>query len=260
MRKIYLLLLLISVTFSAVRAESTLISEADSAYMSDDFQGAVMLYRQAIVDEGPSAMLYYNLGNSYYRLGQLGKAIVAYERSLRLDPTSADTRENLAFVNARITDRPGERGTFLGNSLDSAASAMRSDAWAWIALGAFVLTVSGVLLYLFSGKVGLRKLGFFGGIATLIICGISIFFATRSAAISLADDAAVIISPSTILSTTPRAPRDRSQEAMLLHEGTKVQILDSVRSTTDSISSTWYDVRIDNTHRAWINSADVERI
>ncbi|WP_300859193.1 hypothetical protein [uncultured Duncaniella sp.] len=47
---------------------------------------------------------------------------------------------------------------------------------------------------------------------------------------------------------------------MLLHEGTRVEILDSVRSTTDSINSLWYDVQVDNAHRAWINAAAVEKI
>ncbi len=54
--------------------------------------------------------------------------------------------------------------------------------------------------------------------------------------------------------------KDRDQEAMLLHEGTRVQILDSVRSTSDSISTLWYDVQVDNAHRAWINAAAVEKI
>lgn len=242
------------------RAEHEIIALADSAYTADNYAEAAKLYLQAIDSLGPSAKLYYNLGNSYYRLGESGNAILAYERSLRLDPTDADARENLEFVNSRITDRPGERGTFIGNALDSASAAMQSDAWAWIAFGAFVLTLAGVLVYLFMADVTMRKIGFFGGILTFIIMCVGIFFATRSAAISLADDAAIVTAPSTILSTAPREPRDRSQEAMLLHEGTKVQILDSVRSTADSIQSTWYDVQVDNAHRAWVNAKDVEII
>ncbi len=260
MKRISIILFLFGLTVSSVYAESPTIAAADSAYMADEFTKATELYLKAIEDDGPSAKLYYNLGNSYFRLGEMGNAILAYERSLRLDPTDRQTRENLAFVNEKITDRAGERGTFIGNALDAAALSMHSDTWAWIALCAFVLTAAGLLTYLFVGSVGLRKLGFFGGIVTFIICLTALFFASRSAAICLAKDSAIITSPSTILSTSPRTPRDRSQEAMLLHEGTRVQILDSVRSTTDSISSLWYDVQIDNTHRAWINAKDVEII
>ena len=260
MRQFFISILLMTASILTAGA-STIIEQADSAYMADDFAMAASLYNKVIAEEGTSATLYYNLGNCYYRLGQPGKAIVAYERSLRLDPTSADTRDNLDFVNERIIDRSGERGTFIGNALDAASNRAKSDTWAWLAFGFFVLTVSGVALYVFSSSVPLRKTGFFGGIVTLIGTGIFIFFAFRSAALSLADDAAVITAPSTILSTVPRIPHDRNQEAMLLHEGTKVKILDSVRTTTaDSVTSTWYDVEIDNTHRAWIDSNAVEKI
>lgn len=85
-------------------------------------------------------------------------------------------------------------------------------------------------------------------------------FSFRAASIASADNVAIVTVPSTILSTTPRVPQDRTQEAMLLHEGTKVTILDSVRSTTDSIHSLWYDVEVDNAHRAWINAAAVQKI
>ncbi|MCM1522805.1 MAG: tetratricopeptide repeat protein, partial [Muribaculaceae bacterium] len=178
MRRLTIILFLISLIAGNSKADSPVILRADSAYMAEEYENAVQLYRKAISEEGPSAKLYYNLGNTYYRLGEMGNAILSFERSLRIDPTDADTRENLAFVNGKITDRPGERGTFLGNALDSAAMAMRSDAWAWIAFAAFALTIAGLLTYLFLDNVTLRKLGFFGGIVTFIICAVSLFFSS----------------------------------------------------------------------------------
>lgn len=255
--------ILVSIFFlSSTGRAATLVQQADSAYTSDDFATAAALYKQVIATEGPSVKLYYNLGNSYYRMGESGNAILSYERALRLDPTDEDVRNNLEFVNSRITDRPGERGTFLGNALDAVASATRSNVWAWIAFGCFVLTAAALMAYLFSNTVAIRKIGFFGGILTLIGCMVSILFAFRSAAIAMADDVAIVMAPSTILSTVPRTPGDRSQEAMLLHEGTKVNILDSVASSsaTDSVRSVWYDVQVDNAHRAWINAHDVEKV
>ncbi|MCM1076433.1 MAG: tetratricopeptide repeat protein [Bacteroides sp.] len=258
--KYVITILAIMVCSFNMRSELTLIQQADSAYTADNFKEAADTYLHVIATEGNSATLQYNLGNCYYRLGEMGKAILAYERALRLEPKFDDARNNLEFVNARIADRPGERGTFIGNALDAAANSAHSNVWAWLAFGCFALTIAGVLLYVFSGTVILRKAGFFGGFLTLIGCGCFIFFAFRSAAIATADNVAIITSPSTILSTSPRVPKDRSQEAMLLHEGTRVEILDSVRSTTDSINSLWYDVQVDNAHRAWINAAAVEKI
>ena len=236
------------------------IAEADSAYNADNFRLAAQLYLDIIKTQGASAKLYYNLGNTYYRLGETGNAIIYYERALRLDPSDRAPRDNLAFVNARITDRPGERGTFIGNALDSVATATGSNTWAWVAFTCIVLTLGGLLAYVLSSSVPVRKTGFFGGILAMLVGAGCLFFAFRSAAISMADNIAIIVSPSTILSTVPRLPQDRNQEAMLLHEGTRVTILDSVRSTTDSINSLWYDVEIDNAHRAWINANAIKKI
>ena len=260
MKKLIFTTIILLLGVLSLRAGSPLVAQADSAYNADDFRQAADMYLNVIQTEGPSAKLYYNLGNAYYRLGEMGNAIISYERALRLDPSDKDARNNLAFVNGRITDRPGERGTFLANALDAISAYAHSNAWAWIAFACFVLTLAGVLAYIFSQTVAVRKVGFFGGILTFIGCCVCLFFSFRSAAIALADNVAIITVPSTILSTTPRVPQDRSQEAMLLHEGTKVTILDSVRSTTDSINSLWYDVEVDNVHRAWINAAAVQKI
>lgn len=262
MRRIYFILMAITLlsTFDLSAGTLSMSEQADSAYNADNYQEATDLYLHIIQTEGASSTLYYNLGNCYYRSGEMGKAILAYERSLRLDPTYDDAKNNLDFVNARIADRPGERGTFIGNAIDSASNMTHSNVWAWLAFGAFVLTLGGILAYIFSSVIIVRKIGFFGGFVTLIATGIFIFLSYRSAAIAVAEDAAIITVPSTILSTSPRVPKDRNQEAMLLHEGTKVKILDSVRSTTDSVNALWYDVEVDNNHRAWINASAVEKI
>ena len=131
MKSIISALLAIFVGFAA--KAGTLDQLADSAYAADNFAEAAELYRQIISTEGTSPELLYNLGNCYYRLGQPGKAIVSYERALRIDPTFADARTNLAFVNSRIVDRPGERGSFMSNTFDRAATAQSANSWAWIA-------------------------------------------------------------------------------------------------------------------------------
>ena len=236
------------------------VERADSAYSAENFSLAADLYRQVLAGGQSSADLYYNLGNAEFRLGHLGQAVLCYERALRLDPASADARNNLDFVNARIVDRPGERGTFLGNALDAVATWMSSNAWAWIAFVLFVLTLCGIVCYIFTSAIALRKVGFFGSIATLVLTLVSLFFAVRGASISSDSSQAIVTAPSTILSTTPRTPKARTEEAMLLHEGTKVKILDSVRSATDSVAPLWLDVEVDNTHRAWLDARHAERI
>lgn len=241
-------------------ADPGLVEMADSAYSNDDFATAAQLYTEAIDSLGTSSKLYYNLGNTYYRMGKPGQAVVAYERALRLDPTDKDARTNLEFVNSRLIDRPGERGTLFGNMLDKGALALHSNAWAWLALAGFLVFLGAVALYLFCPVVVWRKVGFFGGFAVLLLTFAAVFLSLRNASICTATDKAVITVPSTILSTSPRTPRDRSEEAILLHEGTTMLVIDSVSSRADSVRTVWVDVQIDNTHRAWIRRDAIELI
>lgn len=239
---------------------ATITERADSAYSADDFARALGLYTEALQTQGASAELWYNIGNTQYRLGNLGKAIIAYQRSLRLDPTNEDARANLAFVSAKTVDRPGDSGSFISNTADSIASSAMPDAWAWIALGLFALCITGAALYIFGGSIPLRKTGFFGAIVLLLATIAAVAVALRAASNATDSDRAVITASSTILSTSPREPKDRSEEAMLLHEGTLMEIIDSVAAPGDTTGLKWLDVRIDNHHRAWIKSTAVERI
>lgn len=237
-----------------------LAKKGDASYQAKKYGDAIKMYEQALTQMS-SAELWYNLGNAQYRAGAPGKAIVAYERALRLDPTFDEARANLEFLNSRIVDRPGQRGSFLERKADNIANRNSSDGWAWIAFGLFVLAGAGVLLYMMGTNVTLRKVGFFGTGVLLLLCFVALFLSFRARSIANDDSLAIVTARSTILSTVPRQPSQQSEEAMLLHEGTKVQVLDSVRSTTDTIGKgCWYDVRIDNAHRAWINSTAVTKI
>lgn len=242
-------------------AGAGVVERADTAYINDDFATAAALYEQAIDSLGPSAERYYNLGNAYFRLERPGMAVVNYERALRLDPTNTDVRENLEFVNSRLTDRIDASDSFVGDSLDSAARSLNPDSWAIMAIVAFVLALAGVALYFFSTSVLMRKVGFFGAGVLVIVTIAGAGLARRSANLATAGDRAVIIKPSVILSTTPRQPKDRSEEAFLLHEGTQVTLLDSISEPADTTGRRkWYDAKVDGAHRAWIPSDAIERI
>lgn len=249
-------LILLTAAFCGLGVRADIIQRADSAYLADDFLNAAALYEASIDSLGPSADRYYNLGNAYYRSGLLGMAIVSYERALRLDPTNGDILDNLEFVNSKTLDRIEPQTGLIGGTVDNIAGRIHPDVWAWIALAAFVLALGGVCVYFFSSAVMLRKVGFFGAGALLIVCVLTNILAVRSARRIAADDSAVVTAPSVILSTTPRTPKDRTEEAFLLHEGTKVKILDSIAGG----DRTWYDVRIDSEHRAWIPADAIEII
>ena len=101
----------------------------------------------------------------------------------------------------------------------------------------------------------IRKIGFFGGGIVLVVMLFTLWFAfaTRNHAVN--SKYAIVVVPSSTLSTSPRLPKDKTEEAFLLNEGFKVEVVDSVKS-----EMLWYDVKTSDQHRAWIKAGDVKII
>lgn len=234
-----------------------LLQKADSAYSADNFVMAESLYLEALGREGSSSELFYNLGNAYYRQGNLGKAIVNYERALKLDPTNADARANLEFVNSKITDKQIDSGSYMDSVWEGTVGMFHADTWAMIALVLFAIFLGAVAAYIFSSAVAVKKASFFGGLVVfaVTVCAVVISFAAANRMNS--NNYAIILPPSSQLSTSPREARSRSEQAFLLHEGTKVEVIDSISNPGEGM---WYEVLVGHGERAWVKASEVERI
>lgn len=252
-------LLLIAICPAAAAESLPAAVQADSTYNARDYEGAVRLYHKAINDNGPTATIYYNLGNAYYRLGKLGRAVVYYERALSLDPSLTDARTNLDFVNTKILDKPEDDSSFLGNLHESIVSLMQPDAWAWTAFIIFLAMTGCLALYIFTGRVGLRKIGFFGSIILLFVWIYSMICAWSSSHRYDSHDIAIVIVPTAELATSP-GTTTKDDKVVPVHEGTRLEIIDSLSISTGSAASLWYDVKINNATRAWVKASDIEKI
>lgn len=237
----------------------SLATQADSAYNSGDFAKAQALYQQAASVDGVSPQLYYDMGNTAYRLGNLGQAVINYERALKLDPSMSDARANLDFVNTKILDKPEDDSSFLGNLHQSITSAMSPNAWAWTAFALFILVLGCVALYIFSANIAWRKAGFFGGFSLLVLFTYATVISAQTSSAPFRMDRAVIIVPTSNLSTSPGSSA-AAAKIIPVHEGTAVEITDSTSIPGQSGMETWYDVKINNSTRAWVKAADVEKI
>lgn len=260
MKKIFSILFIVVVAAMAARAQGRgeeLAQQADSAYTADNFQLAEKLYNQALAEGGSSTTLFYNLGNTYYREGNLGMAVVSYERALKLDPTNSDAETNLEFVKGKLTDKQIDSGSVMTTLWHNLVGLYHTDTWAWIGIGLFALFLAGVFTYLFSNAVLVKKISFFGGGVVFLLCAFCIMMSFASANRLSNNDSAVIISPAAQLSTSPREARTQAEEAFLLHEGTRVEIVDSVAGTSEG---KWYEVKVGNRDRAWVKAADLVRI
>lgn len=244
----------------ALAAQMTKAQQADSAYNKESYNEAVTLYLESIEQDGISSDIYYNLGNAYYRAGQLGKAIISYERALAVDPSNSEARTNLDFVRTRIVDIPEDDSSFLSNLHKDISALMTPNGWAVMAFVLFIILLSTVALYIFSSNVRMRKTGFFGGIVVLFLFVYTVIVASQTASAIDTHDRAIVTVPTTVLSSAPRSSRSKTEKVVPIHEGTKVRIIDSLSTPDDPEVGKWYDVKINNSTRAWLNAADVEKI
>lgn len=149
---------------------TTLFADANAQYAEGNYAEAAAAYEQVLAElptnslaELPSdyAVVYYNLGNSYFKQGELAQSILAYERALRLEPSMKDAKHNLQFAQSRIIDNMEDtQSFFLSNWLRALRNALRQQAWSVLSIVLFVLTLVGFFLFAFSQTIWLRKTAF----------------------------------------------------------------------------------------------------
>lgn len=196
-----------------------------------------------------SVQIYYNLGYSYYKEGELAKAILNFERAHRLAPSDEDIIYNLEQAYA-MTDKLQEIETvFFVRWWDALCNTMSSDGWAILFVVVFILLLSGVALFLFSDRVSLRKTGFFSALALLVVAifSLSVSIQQRDKIVNSKD--AIIMTPSVTLST---APDNNGSELVVLHAGTKVYIVSRLGE--------WCEVRLKDGNVGWIKIEHIEII
>ena len=233
---------------------NNLALEASEAYRNQDFKTSINLYEQAvelgISENRASAQIHYNLGNSYFRDNQLGKAILNYERALLLDPGNGDIRHNLRFANNRKVDRITPAGDiFLSNWFKSVRNLYSSNAWATIAIITFVLFLLSIAVYIFVRVLWARKTAFYSGFVLFFFVIIFNIFSFSQKRERVRGDSAIVMVGAARVNASPD---DNSNELFELHEGTKVRI----RSSDGS----WYEVEIDNGSVGWTRNENIEII
>ena len=220
---VLLLLLMLPLGASAVTK-----AEADSAYVRGEYQQAITDY-EALLKQGGSAELYYNLGNAYYRTENITKAVLNYERALLLSPGDRDIRFNLQIARSKTIDK---------------------IVWARVALISLTLVIVLLLVYLFASRIWLRKVGFFGGILLLAVFVFSNLFAWQQKQNLLFRKGAIVVSPSVTVKSTPAK---NGTDLFVLHEGTKVDI-------TDASMRGWLGIRIADGKEGWVERKQLEEI
>ena len=250
------LLALITLLFAATTATAAPAKvaitkvDADKEYAKGNYLQASKDYSD-LLKVGESVELYYNLGDCYYRLGNITKSIIAYEKAHRLSPSDRDVTFNLEFVREKTIDKiERQEKNFFSAGYTMLQNLMDMDAWARLSIVAFFACLGMAMLFLLGRDEWMRKLGFYVALLSVFVFVFSTLFAWQQKHNFDARDRAVVVAPSASVKLTPS---DSSADAVVVHEGTAVQIVD--RTMSD-----WYSVKLDDGKEGWLKRNSLEII
>ena len=243
-------LLLAMICFGGTSAKAVTKNNADTEYQKGNYQQAIRDYEE-ILKNGESAEIYFNLGNAYYRTDNITKAVLNYERARLLSPGDDDINFNLQFARSKTIDKiTPQSEMFFVTWYKSLVNFTSVDNWAKTGILCIVMALLLVLLYLFGPQLMLRKIGFFAGLAFFVIFLLSNLFAFQQKQALDNRTGAIIISPSVNIKKTPAK---NSADQFVLHEGTRVDIID--KGMTD-----WRCIRVGDGREGWIETKAIEEI
>lgn len=218
--------------------------KANAAYKNGDYKSAAEFY-QKIVDDGmASAALYYNLGNSFLKQGQLGRAIVWYERALRLQPRDSDLRANRAYARGMIKNPEPEEPRTFQNRLFVHVQGVTTDEIVII----LVIVLAGISILVLLGlflQWRFKKTAVLIGAFSLVF--IFHLFALFAKVDSL-QERAVILSQAEV----KYEPEEKATTHFTAYEGWKVRVFKE--------SSGWVKVERPDGLQGWVPKDKLEKI
>lgn len=216
--------------------------QADSAYARADYETAVKLYGK-LANQNATSDVCYNLGCAYYRLDDMAHSVLWFERALKLDPSDKDILTNLEMARTKTIDKIIPQHEFILFTYFRAMTNWFSlRTWTIIALLSFVLVLVSLLLFWASDSIFARKCAFSSAVLLLLVCILSNVCAVQQRNFKQTHTSGIIISPAVTVKSTPA---DNGNDLFVLHEGSKVEILDS------SLKE-WCEVSIADGKVGWI--------
>jgi tetratricopeptide (TPR) repeat protein len=246
MKKIFYIFLLVF----QISLAQTAFEQGNQYYQKENYQAAISSYESIINSGKQSSDVYFNLGNCYYKLHKVAPAIFNYEKALLLSPNDTEIKTNLDFARKMaIDDIKVIPKVGFNKLLSDVTSKYHYDTWAWIAVVFAFLFLLFFAGYYFLEKTSLKRIFFIGMFVWLA----GIFLSAASGFYEKSrienERPAIIFAESTPLKSEPKTG---SQDATVLHEGTKVYIIESIAN--------WKKVALTDETTGWIEESAIKEI
>ncbi len=223
---------------------SALYNEANERYKKAEYQAAIEKYELVLKSNFVSGELYFNLGNAYFKTNQIPMAILCYERAKKLMPGDEDVEFNLSIANLKIVDKIEVMPRlFFYRWADSVINIFNCDGWAIAGISSLLIAVLLFVLFRVSEREGIRKLFFYLGLVLLVFTIKSFWFANIQYKAATGENTAIIFTPTLNVKSSPDA---NGTNLFVLHEGTKVQLLDKVGE--------WSKIKLSSGFQGWVET------
>jgi len=250
--KVLIMVLLVSLLapLSSVGQVDSLFDKATIYYKNGDYKKAANYYKEIMEQGQVSAGLYYNMGNTFFKMNRLAPAILYYEKAKVLAPNDEDIQYNLDLANGMVTDKIEPLPQFfLKRWYQNIVRSFHSDTWALISLILFLTLLISLAVYLYSARLIWKKGGFWIAVFTILLFTFALTSSIKQMKMLEAEDKAIIFSKSV---TVKSSPGDAGTELFVLHEGTKVSLL--------SEEGKWREIKLRDGSKGWLKAETIEII
>lgn len=248
--KKYIFYFLFLVAGSLFAQEEGLFKQANSLYNQEEYAKAIQVYQQILDNGKHSTSLYFNKGNSHYKLNQLAESIYSYEKALQLDPSNEDVQTNLAFAKNQLIDKIDVIPTTgFSKFFNSFVGVFHFDTWAIITVVLMLIFVLSFIKYALERRSARKRLFFIIAGVSLLISLLSLSFAYKQENNSIKEKYAIVFAEKSQVKNDPKLS---AEQAFELHEGTKVKVLESFED--------WTKIKLTNGSVGWILAKDIKRL
>ncbi|GGD81234.1 SH3 domain-containing protein [Planktosalinus lacus] len=248
--KTLIYIVVFTLSFVAFPQNENAFEEGKSHYKEANYEAAINTWESILESGKHSAALYYNLGNAYFKSNEIAPSIYYYEKALNLAPGDSDIENNLAIAQSQTVDiiEPLPKN-LISTWVENAISAFSFDTWAWMSV--FLVFVFAILflIYFFSRRSSIKRIYFSGAFIVLFFAIVSLYIAFMSYNSFTNDRSGIIFATSTQVRSEPL---NRSETSFVLHEGTKVEIIDE--------DDDWFRVQLADGKDGWVQKGDLKEL
>lgn len=217
---------------------------ANQLYQEGKFDSASVKYEDILKQDLVAPEVYYNLGNCYFKMNNTTRAILNYERALRLAPNDDDIAFNLQLAYYQTIDKVEIMPKlFIWRWWDNLRNLFSFDGWAYLGIVLLLVTLGFFVAFKVSRDIAFRKWMFYPGFIAAILMVLALLAAEHQYTINVQGKEAIIFTPTLTLKSSP----DKGgKDLVVVHEGLKVFILDNIGN--------WSKVRLSNGTVGWVEN------